>query len=529
MKTRFELKRTESIIEFNKRKKELDAIKNLVKKNKLSKAISEVNKFIYEYPDDYYGKFVAASIYDKLGDTKKAEELYIEVTKGNAKNCYSAYVELGKINESNCNLEKAEYYYLQAVENSPYEEIYAIRSLARVYRQLENYYMAEETIKKLPDTYDTYYKLEMAKIKRESNDIIAASILLSEIETVTDSELNREIFLEKARVEKEFNCFEQANIYLDKAKDDKVDIIYWKCKYEEAEMAYQNENYQEAEQILDEIMQNKVFIGERVTLLSAKTYEKQSKIQGAKNKYKIATNSSIKKIKKEATFSLAEIYLEEGNFPKAREYYSELLDDKMYKKTVYYRIIAISIREKKYQEANFYLNKIKNMDENNKQEEQFIMTETYLNSVIYPTKKQLGTNYINNQIINYDPIKALNKIKSSAKTEDYTFYSHIDLDELFLTIPERLKTKDRINSAIMDIYDLDYPNIGHNKSRNINTLRVILIPNTNHIIALYPCEANNLKDLIKKEQPQVQQKEENKVKKLESPLEKFIKKYNINI
>ena len=111
MKTRFEIKRTESIIEFNKRKKELDAIKNLVKKNKLSKAISEVNKFIYEYPDDYYGKFVAASIYDKLGDTKKAEELYIEVTKGNAKNCYSAYVELGKINESNCNLEKAEYYY----------------------------------------------------------------------------------------------------------------------------------------------------------------------------------------------------------------------------------------------------------------------------------------------------------------------------------------------------------------------------------------------------------------------------------
>ena len=408
--------------------------------------------------------------------SKKAEELYLEVTKGNAKNCYSAFVELGKLNESNCNLEKAEYYYLQAIENSPYEEVYAIRSLARVYRQQEKYYMAEETIKKLPETYDAYYKLELAKIKRESNNIIEASILLSKIETVIDSELNREVSLEKARIEKEFDCYEQAYIYIEEAKADKIDIIYWKCKYEEAEMAYKKENYQEAEKILEEIITNKVFIGERVTLLAAKTYEKQSKIKQAKNKYKIATTSSIKKIRNKATFSLAEIYLEEENFPKAREYYSELLEDKIYKKTIYYRMIAMAIREKKYQEANFYLNKIKKMDEKNIEEEQYIMTETYLNTMIYPTKKQKGNNYINNQIINYDPIKALNKIKSTAKTEGYRFYSHIDLDELFLTIPERLKSKDKINSSIMDIYDLDYPNIGHNKSRNIKS-RLLLINN----------------------------------------------------
>lgn len=69
-KNEYYKKQTTDIIS---RKKRINSIKVLVTRNNLSKALTEVNKYLSEYPNDSFGLFQHANILFLLGELEEAK------------------------------------------------------------------------------------------------------------------------------------------------------------------------------------------------------------------------------------------------------------------------------------------------------------------------------------------------------------------------------------------------------------------------------------------------------------------------
>lgn len=524
MKTRYEQKRTSSVKEYNQRKKELQAIKNLFERNKLSKALSEINKYIEKYPEDYFGKFLAGNIYLAVDDYEKAEELFIEVSESDSNNRNSALVCLGKLNESRCNIPYARYYYETAITQSDYLEEYSIISLARIERQEENYSRAEEVLELIKEHRKYKYLLELSKVKRESNDIIEASILLSQIPKTEDEDFNREVSLERARVEIDFSCYEEAEKYLQEVKNVKnKDILYLTAMYEEAVIAYKKNDYALTENILRKLVKHKVYLGEKVTILLAKSCEKQSKIRVAKRKYKKAMTSTLKSVRVESAYTLANILLEEAEYDEAKDLYELVkIERPEYTKQIYYKLLAITIRKEDYIPGKYILKLIDSLNENNKNEDSYKLAEAIIDSKLNENPKET-TSYIEKQIYNYNPIYALEKIKLTTKN------NKINHEELFYTISNYFDLENKVNSELMDVYEINYNQLGYESTNEYAKVKVTVVPNTNNIVMIEFLNEKTLKDSIKYDKKTRVIKESDKVllkEKHLSQLDKFMKKYN---
>lgn len=158
-------------------------------------------------------------------------------------------------------------------------------------------------------------------------------------------------------------------------------------------------------------------------------------------------------------------------------------------------------------------------------------------------RKQLGQNiskkdgtrsdYIKEQILNYNSSLAISHIeKHLIETEDNTavFNEKIDIKKLYNIISESIDNKNKTNKEeFMEIHYFAIPNVGYNNDINCNFVKVVVIPNTNNILTMYP-----VVDVIGKNITELNIdfsiifKEKEKVKSLSnSRIDKFNKKYNI--
>lgn len=117
-------------------------------------------------------------------------------------------------------------------------------------------------------------------------------------------------------------------------------------------------------------------------------------------------------------------------------------------------------------------------------------------------KKQLGmkvvfkrgtkSDYVKEQIINFNEEKALEHIKShkiheDAYVEHSRFNDNVNLDYLIECVKRDLKGNKKAN--IIDILEIHYfavPGIGYDTNNLCNYIKVVVVPNTTNIISLYP-------------------------------------------
>ena len=97
---------------------------------------------------------------------------------------------------------------------------------------------------------------------------------------------------------------------------------------------------------------------------------------------------------------------------------------------------------------------------------------------IYFKDIELPIYYNATQIMNYDELSAVEHIIERHKDE---FADNINLYKLFSEVSLDEKYHKR-NITFNNIYDIPYPNIGE----NIDTLRVITLPNSKDILTMYP-------------------------------------------
>lgn len=506
----------------NKRKKELESIKKLFEINKLSKALKEIEKYCNTYPGDYFGIYLKAQIYKALNELDYAEELFIRISESSCNNKYSALVEVAKIEEIKGNYQLAKEYYERAVNESPNKEIYALFALERIACRNNNFQEALAYLNEIPKDHSNRIYLEHAKIARYQYDYAQAAADLSKISVTPNDKFNREVALEKGKVESYFDNYEEAIMYFNEAKKtERKDKVYFEAIISEATMYYDKKDYDKALRVIDSYTNFDGLFDGKVELLLGKIKTKLNRVKDAYNHFLIALDLCLNEDKDEVLKYLGNIELELGNYTKSLEYYN-LMNKKT--KSVYYKLLAISIREKNYQDSYKYLEIIKGIDPTVVEDQSYINAKLLVDKLAGKKLVNRNHTYIENQIIDYSLDKAKAHVKKSSITREEQF-NNKDIDDLFLEAKLLLDDEYKIHSEILDIYDIPYKNVGYSSKEIINVLRVVTIPETHEILTLYPCSKENLKSHINKKDFN---KSLTKTNKPQSQIDKFKKKYNLN-
>lgn len=115
-------------------------------------------------------------------------------------------------------------------------------------------------------------------------------------------------------------------------------------------------------------------------------------------------------------------------------------------------------------------------------------------------KKQLGMDirakkgdkcaYIRSQIFSYSTSSALDHIKSHLdETQDSSssFNKDINLEYLFEVVRKNIKNSKKVNKEeILEIHYFGISNVGYYNDDICNFIKVVVIPNTDNIISMYP-------------------------------------------
>ena len=157
-------------------------------------------------------------------------------------------------------------------------------------------------------------------------------------------------------------------------------------------------------------------------------------------------------------------------------------------------------------------------------------------------KKQLGIEmpivmvdkceYIKSQVLDYSSQSAIKHIlehKTDNEDNEYVtsyFKENINIEYLFKTIRENIKKCEKLNACeTLDVYILSVSNVGYDKNNVCNYVKVVVIPNTDHIVTMYPIDniSNDCINNIDIDYDQIYKKKL-KVKSI-SQIDKFNKRY----
>lgn len=128
--------------------------------------------------------------------------------------------------------------------------------------------------------------------------------------------------------------------------------------------------------------------------------------------------------------------------------------------------------------------------------------------------------YIEKQIIKYDPLKAIDvaKTREGNNNAGWKFSENFDIDTKFYEVTNRLKHCVRIPSTILDNYFVYEPNCGIYENEKCDYLKVTTVKNTYDIVNIFPYPKDKV---IFKKQEEDYTKTENGVKKKD-----MIKRFN---
>ena len=481
---------------------EVKRIKKIYKSGQLETAKKAIIKYLAKNPDDYYACFTAGRILENARCYDEAEKYLLKVVASESDNKYSAYGTLGRIEEDRKNIPKAISYYEKAI-SGPYIETYSIRALSSIYIDKHEYDKALELLSKIKDTTPDYYNFEVARIYTELKEYAKARTYLDKI-PASESSFYRKVCLQKAIVNKCLFDYEKALSDLEQLLT-KEDALSYKAIYEMANINFSLKNYAKAKELINNYHNNV-----KQKFLLGKINEVEGDIASAKENYTISVNSTSKNIKCESAFRLAEILLEEKEYDKALHYYNKAVNDhKVFPVSIYFRIVAIYIRTKRYQEAYQLMEFIKENRPSIVQEYLFRSTNTFLKNVLGMPIDKDTLCYRESMLVDYSFEKMYNHVNFYVADTKPKFINY-SFSEIYTKAKKGLTNKNKVETCLLDTYDINIENVGTLDGKVTDKLRVITIPNTKLIIDMYPSFEETLKDKMKKEQEREKVKVKNK-------------------
>lgn len=157
-------------------------------------------------------------------------------------------------------------------------------------------------------------------------------------------------------------------------------------------------------------------------------------------------------------------------------------------------------------------------------------------------KKQLGYNinlkegykcdYIKSQIYEYNQDLALQHLSKHINPSDNEisiFNDNININVLFDAVRKNIKNSQKVNKEeILEVHYFAVPNVGTYNGINCNFIKVVVVPQTNNIITMYPVESTDVEYLTNLDcNYDMLFKKDNKSKvKSMSQIDKFNRRFN---
>ncbi|MBQ9072705.1 MAG: hypothetical protein IJY25_06065 [Bacilli bacterium] len=148
-----------------------------------------------------------------------------------------------------------------------------------------------------------------------------------------------------------------------------------------------------------------------------------------------------------------------------------------------------------------------------------------------PIKVKKGTrgDYIRTQIFSYSSTLAFEHIQEHLYNpeQEAKFNENVDVAYLLNTVRNNIDNSKKLNiNEVLEVHNFAIPNIGNNKGNVCNYIKVVVVPNTNHVVTIYPTDSvifSKVSDL-EYDYNLLFRKEEPKVKRI-SQIDKFNSRY----
>lgn len=499
----------------NTKSKKIYDIYNLMNRGAYNMAMYEVMNYLAENPSDttghyLYGKLLLRQYYQQTDlNTNPARQTFLTsarrefqyVIEHQDEHEVKSLMLLATIARLEGNPDEAIGYYKKVIEDSNYEDIYAINVLAHLERKEKRYESALETLS-LTDEHSFALEIERAKTLSLLGKNEESLKILNALEPKTIDE-EREKALNQGRNAKENEDYDKATFYYEFTKEhgDKDDL-YYRAIYEQIKLALDYEKYDEAKDYCESLLEaKKMFKGETLLFLGI-IEQALGNYDNAYNCYKETTEiATDRDVKSSAFYHAGSLEFAKGQFAEAEISFKRSASTaRVPSKDTYTKLIGVLFRQQKYEETIKYLDRVK------KQNPLWTDPDTHLGYMHMLANKRLGyrlpkssrneLNYAERQIVKYSEQEAIEHIKSHHQmtTNNSTrgnFGPHIDIDNLYYTIRTELSKDDLVNEDAMETYEIDYYGVGYNlENKLVDRVRVVVFPHTRNILTMYPgCKA----------------------------------------
>ncbi len=503
-----------------KKKNRLINIKILIKKNMISKALVELEDYLYDYPNDSYGLLQYATALIALNKYTDSKKILNDLVDNDTECKYSALYKLGKLAVIEKDEEKALEYFKRNVLESPYNEVFSIIELIKIMKSRGRFSDALSLLESKLDLNDDNLKLEYAKVKLHFNKINEARNISKTIKSFKKNDnLYREVNILKAKIEKSDLNYLDAEKYLKLALQGNKNIIYWKAYLELASLYSECGKIDEANLICKNIIKNNSNYSGKALLVLGDCYFKRHKFDDARNMYEKAITKD-KYCKSEYHSRLGELEMCLKNYDEAKRHYNSTRNKTGdLSNTVKFKLMLTLLKKKEYEEAYKMLDIIDKDDLNKFQIVNYERSKLYLEAKTVRQVNKCNLTYSEKQIVSYSFDDALTHIdRDHVKEATAKFNDDIDLEALLISVPELLKDSVIVDNYFFETYQVDYPNIGTVNDENVSKLAIVTLPNSTKVLTMFP---------IKEEFVEHHKKEQSFVKKRKSQIEKFNERYGI--
>ena len=501
-------------------KNKLVSIKKLICENKLSTALNEVEELLQEYPDDSIGLFQHANILYILGELDLAKEEFQNIVNQNLESKNGALYKLGNIAVLEKNYKLAKELFRRNIEESTYEEVLSVIALSNLELRDGNFSSAEAILNIYPNIDNDRIVLQRALILKNKGKCKEAYNLINTHHFEKNEYIVKDLYYLKASLESDLKLYnlsdDSFSMILDGSKSD----FYYRVLSEYNILNYRQRNYQKAISGCMEVINysnNDNYVRKSLITLG-NIYKMLGNIDLAR-KYYLESLSIDCKEGKLGYIYLADLAMIEKEYDKAKDYIKKFVSNshnKVNENMANIRFALITAKTNDIRKCQEFMEKIDTEYLTVFNKEDYYTLKDYLEFITRSKKHSRGL-YTYSQIKRYNLYKLkehIDKVHTCDNGDTSIFSKDIDLDLLILQVPELIKKGNLIGNHYFELYEANYDNIGFVNGEVSNTLRLVVFPETEMVITMFP-----VKDIV------LYNEEKNNVKK-KSQIDKFNKRYN---
>lgn len=505
---------------YKNKKEQIINIRELLKNDKRTMAKKCIDSYINENGKDGYVLHELGKYYYAMGEIPSSKECFEEVIENNYKNKYYSMYELSKIEKFYSNYDRAIQLLNNIIHSDHPEKCHAELELAKIYY----------IIGRLDDTVGTITELILTNAE---NKVYAFDSLIEISDEVSDPNLIYKFYkLVENDLSDNEKKYYKAFIYKMNKKTDKA-IKYFeliadsngefsnRSKYQLAIIYFELERFDKTIQLSKEVIDDRDGISPSCFRLLASAYTSIFEYDKAKEyieKLEVFGGFQDNIV----NFLYGILYSNMQEYDKSIEYFKAINTTNKY---IYHeslnRLGCVYVKINEFEKSLECFTKLKELDVCKRHDIECITALTYLQKKLKLNYTEDINKYSTKQIINYSKEEAIEHIKKHKEEQKdkiihSVFSPDIDVEELFDYASNHIGDDNFKYNNLMDVYLLEYPNVGIDKGHNINYLTVVTLPNSKDIITMYPYKSVTEKNNLNK----------SKVKKM-SRIDKFNQKYNM--